>query len=134
MVDTIKCPKCEVYYSDKHDKCPNPKCSGFKVCPQCGEKPTMTEVVAGVASCKCGNSYRYSMDGKAPEVVEYKVNVDKEDGKTSVQTVVVKDINMPFESMVIFMVKWAIAAIPAFIILFIIGFFISMSLLGISIG
>jgi hypothetical protein len=29
----------------------------------------------------------------------------------------VADINMPFWSMVIFMVKWAIAAIPAFIIL-----------------
>ena len=28
---------------------------------------------------------------------------------------------MPFEEMVVFMVKWAIASIPAFIILFIIG-------------
>ncbi len=32
--------------------------------------------------------------------------------------VVVTDIQMPFWSMVIFMVKWAIAAIPAAIILF----------------
>ncbi len=31
--------------------------------------------------------------------------------------VVVTDIRMPFSSMVIFMVKWAIAAIPAIIIL-----------------
>ena len=31
--------------------------------------------------------------------------------------VVVTDISMDFRSMVIFMVKWAIAAIPAFIIL-----------------
>ena len=42
--------------------------------------------------------------------------------------VVVTDINMDFRSMVIFMVKWAIASIPAFIILgaifflFILGF------------
>lgn len=34
------------------------------------------------------------------------------------QRVVVTDIRMPFWSMVIFMVKWAVAAIPALIILF----------------
>ncbi|MEQ1843959.1 MAG: hypothetical protein ABL983_00095 [Nitrospira sp.] len=37
------------------------------------------------------------------------------------QTVVVTDIRMPFFSMVVFMVKWAIAAIPAFLILTVIG-------------
>ena len=31
------------------------------------------------------------------------------------------DIDMPFGSMVTFMVKWAIATIPAFILLFLIG-------------
>ena len=31
--------------------------------------------------------------------------------------VVVTDIQMPFFSMVVFMVKWALAAIPAFLIL-----------------
>lgn len=35
----------------------------------------------------------------------------------STSQVVVIDIQMPFVSMVIFMVKWAIAAIPAVIIL-----------------
>src|ERR1022692_1415894 len=39
------------------------------------------------------------------------------------QNVVVTDIHMPFFSMVVFMVKWAIAAIPAFIILTVIGVF-----------
>lgn len=39
------------------------------------------------------------------------------------QNVVVTDIHMPFLSMVAFMVKWAIAAIPAFIILTVIGVF-----------
>ena len=34
--------------------------------------------------------------------------------------VVVTDIQMPFVSMVVFMVKWALAAIPAFLILFLI--------------
>lgn len=37
------------------------------------------------------------------------------------QRVIVQDIHMPFLSMVVFMVKWAIAAIPAFLILIILG-------------
>ena len=36
------------------------------------------------------------------------------------KSVYVKDLDIPIKSMVIFMVKWAIASIPAFIILFII--------------
>jgi hypothetical protein len=40
----------------------------------------------------------------------------------SVQPVVITDIHMPFWSMVVFMLKWAIAAIPAFIILKILAF------------
>jgi len=35
--------------------------------------------------------------------------------------VTVTDIQMPFGSMVIFMIKWAIASIPAAIILFLLG-------------
>jgi hypothetical protein len=35
--------------------------------------------------------------------------------------VIVTDVHIPFGSMVIFMVKWAIASIPALIILAIIG-------------
>ncbi len=45
------------------------------------------------------------------------------------QQVVVVDIRMPFLSMVVFMVKWAIAAIPAIVILMLIGSLIA-SLLG----
>src|ERR1700722_19523530 len=37
------------------------------------------------------------------------------------QEVKVADIRMPFGSMVVFMVKWAIASIPAFIILVVLG-------------
>jgi hypothetical protein len=36
--------------------------------------------------------------------------------------VTVVDIKMPFSSMVLFMVKWAVASIPALTILFILGF------------
>lgn len=39
--------------------------------------------------------------------------------------VTVVDIRMPFGSMVMFMVKWAIASIPAFIILVVLGFFVA---------
>jgi hypothetical protein len=38
-------------------------------------------------------------------------------GTETTSHVVVTDIRMPFLSMVVFMIKWAIAAIPAFIIL-----------------
>ena len=37
------------------------------------------------------------------------------------QEVVVTDVKIPFLSMVVLMVKWAIAAIPALIILLVIG-------------
>lgn len=43
--------------------------------------------------------------------------------------VVITDIKMPFWSMVVFMVKWTIAAIPAFFILAIFAAFV-MGLLG----
>lgn len=43
--------------------------------------------------------------------------------------VVVVDVKMPFMSMVTFMVKWAIASIPAIIILFVI-WAIAVAVLG----
>lgn len=48
-------------------------------------------------------------------------------------SVVITDIQMPFASMVVFMVKWAIAAIPAFIILLILTALFS-GVLGILFG
>jgi hypothetical protein len=42
----------------------------------------------------------------------------EENSVTGEQKVVVTNIRMPFWSMVIFMVKWAFASIPALIILF----------------
>ncbi|MFQ5518921.1 MAG: hypothetical protein ACE5E3_02845 [Mariprofundus sp.] len=47
--------------------------------------------------------------------------------------VTITDIKMPFFSMVVFMVKAAIAAIPALIILSVIGS-ITFALLGMTIG
>ena len=48
--------------------------------------------------------------------------------------VVVTDIRMSFGSMVVFMIKWAIAAIPAAIILFILGAILMGILAGIDAG
>ena len=48
--------------------------------------------------------------------------------------VVVTDIKMPFLSMVVFMVKWVIASIPAFLILATIGTIIAAILGGIAGG
>lgn len=39
------------------------------------------------------------------------------------QPVVVLDVSMSFGSMVVFMIKWSLAAIPALLILMMIGFF-----------
>ena len=54
--------------------------------------------------------------------------------------VVVTDIDMKFGTMIVFMVKWAIAAIPATLILSIIGgaimavFFVLLGALGVMAG
>ena len=37
--------------------------------------------------------------------------------EANIQRVVVTDIHMPFGSMIVFMVKWALASIPALLIL-----------------
>ncbi len=46
------------------------------------------------------------------------------------QEVVVTDISMSLDRMFIFMVKWAIASIPAFIILLLIGALVVVALVG----
>ena len=46
--------------------------------------------------------------------------------------VVITDVRMPFWSMVVFMVKWALASIPAIIILAFLAVFVLSILGGIS--
>ena len=46
----------------------------------------------------------------------------------NVQEIVVTDVKIPFVSMVVLLVKWALAAIPAIIILISIGVAISLVL------
>lgn len=47
------------------------------------------------------------------------------------QQVVIIDIKIPFWSMVVLMVKWALAAIPAIFILFLIGMVFSAIMTGV---
>lgn len=47
------------------------------------------------------------------------------------QEVMIVDINLPFKSMVVFMVKWALASIPAFMILLILAFIFSGLIAGV---
>lgn len=56
------------------------------------------------------------------------------DETKSVQRIVVTDVHMPFWSMVVFMVKWAFAAIPALIILMVIGFLAAAVMGGVAGG
>ena len=66
--------------------------------------------------------------GKEPKEATSDVDVEvihTDDTNSTNQEVIVTDIKMPFGSMVEFMVKWAIASIPAFIILIIIGLIVA---------
>ena len=83
---------------------------GYKECPSC-----FVQVTDIASSCECG--YSFSKTKKE---------------NTNHQKVEVVNFDMEFGSMVSFMVKWAIASIPAMIILFLVGTFL-VSVFGISI-
>jgi hypothetical protein len=72
------------------------------------------EVWAYRAACKQRDAFTSSL------VLRHKGGVAMSD-KGDSQNVVVRDIHMPFWSMVVLMVKWGIASIPAVIILTVIG-------------
>jgi len=117
----IKCDKCEALQKQKDIdngecwKC-NTKLSeemnSKELCSECGE-PRGKDYPR---FCKCGFDY-FGKGITEPSPKEIQPS----------QNVVVTDIKMSFSSMVEFMVKWAIASIPALIILFIIGFFVASS-------
>ena len=67
--------------------------------------------------CECGYQFiGYKPSADADNSIN--INTNKNIG---ISNVIIEDINMSFGSMVLFMVKWAIASIPAFIILLFIG-------------
>lgn len=80
-------------------------------CQKCSYEPTMAEIQAGgdCPGCAAAERKKVAAQRTAPLAA------------TASPGVVVVDIDLPFGSMVRFMVKWAIAAIPAFIILVILA-------------
>ena len=107
-----------------------------KICPVCDKKigflsvlstPQVgIEIHASCASTFLANPEEYG--GEPIEKTEAQTEVQSQHSEHQKQqqineenSVHVKSFDMPFGDMVMFMVKWAIASIPAFIILFIIG-------------
>ena len=92
-------------------------------CPNCNN----TNIQADATECgECGYVFK-GYEESTPEGVTGIAS------KSNNQNVTVTDIKMPFGSMVEFMVKWAIASIPAFIILFLIGMMV-MGVFGVGIA
>ena len=111
-----------------------------EICPVCDKKIGFWEGDLGDVTVHAGCEARYLQDpekygGKAIEKTDDQIKAEvqreeqqqEQEEKALYKSVRIKggvDINsfdMPFGDMVIFMVKWAIASIPAFIILAIIG-------------
>lgn len=121
-------------------------------CPECGHTPAVGEQVDPTRCPECGIYYHKALAARVREL-----EADKQRPKASAeqpavaqpqqkvvrnasamypgaQPVVVLDVNMSFGSMVIFMIKWGLAAIPALIILTVIFFFIGSFLSGLFVG
>ena len=111
-------------------------------CPNCGYEPTMAEMQRSPDDCvKCGINYQgfaRSLERRAEEDRERRAKLaamapavkEAAQAYAGAQPVVVVDIKMGFWSMVIFMVKWAFAAIPAMLIIAVIGAMIFGFLIG----
>jgi len=101
-------------------------------CPKCGYEPTMNEMAESPEQCpSCGVYYakasasRPAPSGKAGLSAQRSDRISERRSTVPASPVVVVDLQMPFTSMVTFMVKWALAAIPAMFIL--IAFFAGIS-------
>lgn len=89
------------------------------MCKGCGEVFSTAEMENGYCkSCREDSSSKeLKKDISAKELKIDNTNLSSKNSFDTNQKVIVTDIKMPFLSMVIFMVKWVIASIPAFIIL-----------------
>ncbi len=110
-------------------------------CPNCGYEPTLSELQRSSDDCvKCGINYagyKAALESRASEERAWRSELasmstvvrDAVGDYRGAQPVVVIDVRMSFWSMVKFMVKWALAAIPAAVILFVM-FFVLTSFFG----
>lgn len=101
-------------------------------CPKCRYEPTMSEMSASPDDCvKCGINYighanavseaRAQRQAAAVTPAAGAIVKKALAGYEGAQAVVVVDLQMSFNSMVWFMVKWVLASIPALIVLIIIA-------------
>ena len=82
--------------------------------------------------CKdCGIEYDLEFHKECPACKSIKNDVTSNSTKKKFNTVKIIDFDMEFGSMVWFMIKWALASIPAFIILFILMTLL-VSIFGVS--
>lgn len=86
-------------------------------CPNCGLYSPDT-----AAQCDCGYSFASGQKQVSKMVLSQGGNTRQGDQ----DQVTIVDIRMPFGSMVTFMVKWAIASVPAIMILFTLGWFFTV--------
>ena len=110
-----------------------------KICPVCNEKINFGELWSihdvdgfGIHDKDCILKYRENPEkygGKGTEAqkktesqrVEQQQKIEDKSVYVKDGSIHVKSFDMPFGDMVVFMIKWALASIPAFIILALIG-------------
>lgn len=124
---------------DIHFNCPHcgrsvsvdEKARGVRViCPRCAKGvdiPTIPSEVFGLKSAGSSQSQSVSRKPRDGDILLQVTSPPGADPRLSATIqeptlVVVKDFDMSFGSMVVFMIKWAFAAIPAAIILTLVGF------------
>ena len=125
----MKCPNCD--FIDKDDAFGEPA-----KCPKCGaiyEKALRVRQLrdqvdaqrsAKIQTNSASSALKSKLENAAEAVTDGRRNREaietEKTKKRERQMVIVADIDMPFMSMVSFMIKWGIAAIPAMAVLFIV--------------
>lgn len=107
------CPKCDA-------KILNSK----TVCDECGASIEDMPTIEHSTTISDYNEVTNQLKALNEKVTSIEINT-RNNG-----SVIISDVNMTFGSMVVFMIKWAIAAIPAAIILFILGWFFMIMFSG----
>lgn len=108
------------------------------ICPHCREEARAPAIAAGkTVDCpSCGKSFTIPLPASDHSAhVQAKATtvpplLPRKHLPASKQEVIVTDIRIPFGSMVVLIIKWALAAIPAMIILALLGFFASAIFMG----
>lgn len=103
---------------------PQPLSAAQRRCPNCGKE----NAIDGRFCLHCGQEM---LPLPAPQPTREVALTAPRAVMSQIQPVTVVDINMSFGSMVVFMIKWAIASIPALIILGIMLAIVSAILSGI---